>query len=185
MVSVTCKFACLLERIHKCVEIMKICTLFFHQRVVFTVSNTHPHTHTVRRFCGSCLFHGLVTGGAFRIVSEQFCWEPLYNLATSTMSARLKLIFSVINADTKEYPCSCPVRWECCASFLFPSHSLLAVLLRGHFLIEMYNSVLWKLWIGQNVHRTQKERNYCPISWMDWINQIKQKEKWKPANKWN
>lgn len=50
-------------------------------------------------------------------LSEHFQEEPLYNLAASTLSARLMLIFSVIKADTKEYPCSCPVRSRCSVSF--------------------------------------------------------------------
>lgn len=129
-----------------------------------TFTNTHTmqaHTQQLKPShasqLGDCLdlayFMDQLQEGLLKLyLSERFRREPLYNLAVSTLSARLRLIFSVIKADTKEYPCSCPVRSECCASFLCPSQSLLAVLFRRHI------SAKYLIWYCANFEKDRKCR---------------------------
>lgn len=117
--------------------------------------------------------------------------EPLCNLAASTLSARLRLIFSVLKADTKEYPCSCLVRSECWASFLCPSQSLLAALFTKHFFSKISNWLLLRLWIGWKMSHTEHREKYIisQVSLMEWMNQAKLKRtranviKWKKRKK--
>lgn len=113
------KSSCLLQQPHPGERSSKGVTMPFFHRVTHASAQSF-RCRSVGILSGSCLFHGLLTGGAFKsYLSERFQGKPLRNLAASTLSARLRLICSVIKAATKEYPCSCPA-----ARLLFVHHRL-------------------------------------------------------------
>lgn len=89
-------------------------------------------------------------------LNEHFQGEPLYNLAATTLSARLRLIFSVIKAGTKEYFRFCPERRECCASFLLSiTESFRCAIQKAYFRKKICNLVLSKLSKGPKMSRIE------------------------------